>query len=73
MIITILRTAHPKHVRAAMHTTADHLHVPVSEVSELIAVAYVCAHFQQGSYSGWDGFTEMLDADEQSAVRVRKG
>lgn len=63
MITTILRTAHARHIRAAMQHTADHLHVPVSELTELIAVAYVVRHFEQGAYSGWDGFVAMREAD----------
>lgn len=71
MILTILRTAHAKHILAAMEYTADHLHIPVGEVSELVAVAYVLQHFRQGAYAGWDGFAEMLNADEQSTDRRR--
>ena len=64
MIITILRTAHAKHIRAALYHTANHLHVPVEEITEMIAVAYIVQHFKQGAYEGWDGFVEMLEADE---------
>jgi hypothetical protein len=32
-------------------------------VSPEVAVAYIVKHFEQGAYSGWDGFTEMLDVD----------
>lgn len=69
MILTILRTAHAEHIRSAMHYTADHLHIPVGEVSELVAVAYVLRHFRQGFYEGWDGFVDMLNADEDSNNR----
>lgn len=72
MIVTILRTAHPKDVRAALHFTADHLHVPVNEVSELIAVAYVVQHFRAGDYESWDGFVALRKADEQSIERNRR-
>lgn len=63
MILTILRTAHAAHIRAAMGWVSDQLHVPGAEVTELIAVAYICKHFEQGDYTGWDGWVEMLEAD----------
>lgn len=63
MIITILRTAYAPHVRAAMRWTADNLHIPEGEVTELFAVAYVVKHFEQGAYTGWDGWVAMLEAD----------
>lgn len=72
MIVAILYTAHARHIREAMRFTADHLHVPVGEVSELIAVAYVLAHFKMGSYEGWDGFVDMLEADARSIERNKK-
>lgn len=63
MITTILRNITHQQLRAAYYYTADHLHIPVSEITDATAVAYVCRHFEQGAYSGWDGFTEMLEAD----------
>lgn len=58
MIVTILRTAHARHIRAAMRWTADNLHIPEGEVSELVAVAYVVRHFKMGELYSWDGFVE---------------
>jgi hypothetical protein len=72
MIITILRTAHASDVRAAMRWTADNLHIPEGEVTELFAVAYVVRHFEQGDYSGWDGYVEMRAADQASIDRYRR-
>ncbi len=63
MITTILRNATRQQLEAAYHYTADHLHIPVSELTDTVAVAYVCQHFEQGAYSGWNGFTDMLKAD----------
>lgn len=63
MIITILRNATRKQLEAAYHYTADHLHIPVEEVTDIVAVAYVAAHFEQGVYLSWEGFTHMLKAD----------
>lgn len=72
MITTILRTARKRHIEAAVVHVADQLHAPIDEVTEHVAVAYICKHFEQGSYSGWDGFAEMLAADERSIARHRE-
>lgn len=66
MIITILNTAAHHDIGAAREFTAEHLHLPLGNVSEVVAVAYVLQHFEQGSYSGWDGFVEMREADRHS-------
>lgn len=66
MITTILRNSTYRQRQAAHHYTADHLHIPLGEVTDLFAVAYVVAHFEQGGYLGWEGFVEMLEADVQS-------
>lgn len=63
MITTILRTADKKDITAARHYAADHLHVSFLDVQPVIGVAYICQHFEQGDYSGWDGFVEMREAD----------
>lgn len=63
MIITILRNATRPQLVAAYHYTADHLHIPVGEVTDIVAVAYVCAHFKQGGYLSWEGFADMLETD----------
>jgi hypothetical protein len=63
MIITILRTAHAAHIRAAIRWVSDQLHIPAAEMTDLFAVAYVVRHFEQGTYTGWDGWAEMLEAD----------
>lgn len=65
MITTILRTCARADLEAAYHYTANHLHVPVSEITDTVAVAYVLRHFEQGAYSGWDGWVEMLEADRR--------
>ena len=63
MIHTILCSAQPSELLDAKVFTATHLHVGPQDITDLIAVAYICQHFEQGTYSGWDGFVEMLEAD----------
>lgn len=63
MILEILRTARSAHIRSAMGWVSDQLHVPAALVTEHVAVAYVCKHFEQGTYTGWDGWVDMLEAD----------
>jgi hypothetical protein len=41
-------------------------------VSPEVAVAYIVKHFEQGAYSGWDGFVDMLDANAQSIARHKE-
>lgn len=65
MITTILRNCTRQQLEAAYHYTADHLHVPVSELTDTVAVAYVVRHFEQGQYTGWTGFFQMLEADQR--------
>ncbi len=43
MITTILRNATRQQLEAAYHYTADHLHIPVSELTDTVAVAYVAS------------------------------
>lgn len=63
MITTILREASANQLTAARYFTADCLHIPYGDVSGLVAVAYICRHFEQGDYSGWDGWVAMREAD----------
>lgn len=63
MITTILRNSTYQQRQAAYHYTADRLHIPLGEVTDVVAVAYVVAHFEQGGYLSWEGFVEMLEAD----------
>lgn len=72
MITTILRTADTAHINVARKWVSDHLHIPESDVTPVVAVAYICRHFEQGVYYGWDGFVDMLKAD-QAAFTRRKG
>lgn len=63
MITTILRNATVGHLLDARRHTSNHLHVPLAKVDNMIAVAYIVRHFEQGDYEGWNGFVEMLEAD----------
>lgn len=72
MITTILRTAEVRDLNAAARWTADCLHIPEDKVSHVVAVAYVCQHFEQGDYSGWDGFVEMRAADQRIIDQYNK-
>lgn len=65
MITTIITHASVRELNAAIVHAADHLHVPEEEVTQSVAVAYIVRHFEQGVYFGWDGFAEMLKADER--------
>ena len=65
MIIAILRNCTSKQLEAAYHYTADHLHIPVGEVTDIVAVAYVAAHFEQGVYLSWEGFVDLMEADRR--------
>jgi hypothetical protein len=47
-------------MNTAIGWTANNLHVPESEVAEIVAIAYVERHFQQGALSGWEGFCENI-------------
>lgn len=70
MITHILKTASDWMLHQAREWTADHLHVDRSSVSATVAVGYVCRHFEVGTYSGWDGFAEMLEADRKAGRGV---
>ena len=63
MITTILRNCTREQLEAAYHYTADHLHIPVGELTDTVAVAYIVQHFEQGDYEGWNGFIEMRESD----------
>lgn len=60
-ISEIVRTAPLWHLITAQRWTSDHLHVPESEITNAVAVAYVVQHYQQGELSGWDGFITNLE------------
>ncbi|MER6687519.1 hypothetical protein [Streptomyces olivaceoviridis] len=61
MITTILNNATNRQLQGAVNWTSDHLHVPLDQVTECVAVAYVVRHFEMGALSGWDGFTRYLE------------
>ena len=65
MITLILRDATAEQLRAARCFTATHLHITSMDVPSRVAVAYICQHFEEGDYSGWDGFIEMREADSR--------
>lgn len=67
MIQTILRMAHVADLREAREQVAHWLHLNADEVSSVVAVAYICKHFEQGAYSSWDGWMEMRAADGYTA------
>lgn len=66
MITTIVRNATREQRTTSRKFVADLLHIPYEDVSTVVAVAYICKHFEQGSYSGWDGWIEMREADQKS-------
>lgn len=70
MIHTILKTATLTELREAREQVAHWLHLNVDEVSSVVAVAYICKHFEQGTYSSWDGWIEMCAADAASGDRT---
>jgi hypothetical protein len=59
-IIMILRNTTRTQLYAAINWTADNLHVPVNEVPDIVAIAYVQRHFKAGQLEGWDGFVTDL-------------
>ena len=59
-ILPIVNEATFKQLTAARQWTADHLHVPRTEVTSQVAVAYVVRHFKSGELEGWDGFVDDL-------------
>ncbi|MGW0846799.1 hypothetical protein ACWD26_43135 [Streptomyces sp. NPDC002787] len=61
MITTIINNATGNQLRSAVIWTSDHLHVPLDQVTECVAVAYIVRHFEMGALSGWDGFTSHLE------------
>lgn len=63
MITTIVRTLTREQRTTSRKFVADHLHIPYEDVSSVVAVAYIVKHFEQGAYSGWDGWVEMREAD----------
>lgn len=65
MITTILRNATCDQLDSARAWVSDQLHIPFERTTDLVAAAYIVKHFEQGSYSGWDGWIEMREADRQ--------
>ncbi|MER5579638.1 hypothetical protein [Streptomyces massasporeus] len=61
MITTILENATRDQLQSALNWTSDHLHVPLDQVTECVAVACVVRHFEMGALSGWDGFIANLE------------
>jgi hypothetical protein len=70
MIQTILKTATLTDLRDAREQVAHWLHLNADEVSSVVAVAYICKHFEQGDYSSWDGWIEMRTNDAASEDRA---
>lgn len=60
MLLNILRNAYRFEITEARHFTANNLHVPWEDVSDIVAVGYVVRHFHSGQLEGWDGFCEAL-------------
>lgn len=60
-----LRNATEKQISAALGLTADMLHVPVDQLTEIVAVAYIMRHYGEGRVGGsesqgWEGFVADL-------------
>lgn len=72
MITTILRTATIQQLMDAVDHVSTQLHLPRTQVRSEVAVAYICKHFEQGDYSGWDGWIEMREADQKSIDRYKE-
>jgi hypothetical protein len=72
MITTILRTATLAHLHEARQFVAATLHIDVSHVTREVAVAYIQQHYETVGYSGWEGWVEMLQADEESLRRYQE-
>jgi hypothetical protein len=61
MLLNILRNTTRTQLYAAIRWTSDNLHVPVTEVPDIVAIAYVQQHFKMGQLEGWDGFITDLE------------
>jgi len=72
MITTILRTATLAHLHEAQQMVADALHLDVTRITYEVAVAYIQKHYETIGYSGWEGWVEMLQADEESLRRYQE-
>jgi hypothetical protein len=68
----IVRRADAKRLHQARQFVADHLHVHPEDLEHVTAVAYIDRHFEQGVYSGWEGWLEMVEADDASERRARE-
>jgi hypothetical protein len=71
-INTILRTADLKYLHEARQFVAGALHIDVTYVTREVAVGYIQNHYETIGYSGWDGWVEMLQADEESIRRYQE-
>ena len=71
-ISTYLREAQVEHLHAAQQMVADALHIDVTRITYEVAVAYVQKHYETVGYSGWEGWVEMLQADEESIRRYQE-
>ena len=71
-ISTILREARIAHLHAARDFVSRTLHVDIMHVTREVAVAYIEQHYETGGYSGWEGWVEMLEADEASIRRYQE-
>jgi hypothetical protein len=71
-ISTILREARLSHLHEARQFVSRTLHIDIVHVTREVAVAYIQEHFETGGYSGWDGWVEMLEADEASIRRYQE-
>jgi hypothetical protein len=69
----IVRRGDAKRLHQARDYVADVLHVNIEDLEHVTAVAYIDRHFKQGSYSGWEGWVEMMDTDDESQRRARGG
>jgi hypothetical protein len=69
----IVRRGDAKRLHQARDYVADALHVHPEDLEHVTAVAYIDKHFQTGGYSGWEGWVEMMDADDESQRRARGG
>lgn len=71
-IYDITRTMGVTRGRQARQYVADQLHLDYKDIDAVVAVAYIQRHFEMGDYSAWDGWVEMIEADEASERRYRE-
>jgi hypothetical protein len=68
----IVRRADAQLLMDARQYVSDVLHVALDDVPFITAVAYIDKHFEQGTYSGWEGWVEMGLGDEESVRRAKE-